>query len=382
MDFQISESVGPGHPDKIADNISDSLLELILKYDIEAQFACETLVSNGLVVVAGEIFLSDKSLWLNINSIFKKCIFEILSSLGYSPEDFEVIINVNEQSQDIRNGSHLNNESFGIFSGDQSIVFGYASNETKSFLPISFAVATDLLRNIVENKMSGNIVEANLDMKSLVIMNGLSEVEKIFVSVHHLENIDLVAFRKLIYKFAVLPVINKYGLFVREENVFINYGGNFISGGLDADTGATNRKLLVDSYGPSVRHGGGGYSGKDLTKVDRLGAYYARWICKNLVASGVCDSAELELTYGFGGSEAFNYLFRFKAPKYEYEDIVKAVKKIFYLKFDEIYRAFNKKNIRYSILSCYGHFGREDENFPWENLNKVLEIKKYFGISD
>lgn len=364
MKIQVSESVGIGHPDKIADIIADRLLETVLDRDRRAQFACEVLTSKNLIVVAGELFTFVEEC-LDV----KKVVNEILIYLGYEENSFEVVSNLKKQSVDIRSTSIEG----GIVSGDQSVVIGYASNETSNYMPLSFNVARDLIRtlnNCIDDK---TILGGKYDCKSFAVLEN-KKVKKLMLSVQHHEDVDVEKFKDEIYKKAVLPTLNKYSLLFDKSDLLINQSGKFVIGGLNADTGLTNRKLLVDSYGTSARHGGGGYSGKDLTKVDRLGAYYARWVCKNVVAANLCNYLELELVFHYGSCEPM-FIIRETDSSYDLKDIIF---KAFPIKFSQIYEIFNKP-IRYSKLACYGHFGREDLDLPWEKLDmvdKLIEIVK------
>lgn len=372
MSLQISESVGPGHPDKIADCIADSLLQEYLRFDINSQFACEVLVSNNLVVIAGELFTSSVYK-LDVNSI----VFNVLRELGYGAEKFEIISKIQEQSKDIRSASIESNK--GIVSGDQSIVFGGAINETKNYLPLSFEIATSLIKETELKIREGILKGGKLDIKSLVSLEN-KKIDKIFMSIQHEKDIDVNKFSNDIYELVIKPFLKKeYSLDIRRDQVFINRSGQFVIGGLKADTGVTNRKLLVDSYGTTFRHGGGGYSGKDFTKVDRLGAYYARWICKNIVAANLCDSLEMQISYFCGGDEPLEFFLNMTNSKFKEEEIIEGIKNIFPLKFSEIYKLFNKPHIEYKKLACYGHFGRSDLDLPWEKLDKVEKLREYFG---
>lgn len=268
MSIQVAEFIGPGHPDKIADTIADKLLEVVLSMDLEAQFACEVLASHRLIVVAGEISgkLSDN---FDVESVVR----EVLVGLDYDFEKFQITTDIQEQSRDIRSTSVKGIR--GIVSGDQSIVIGYACKDTSNYLPLAFEVSRSLINTLMKCREDGSIEGAKHDCKSLVVLDGREVLQLIF-SAQYSEEVDLNAFRRDIFEKVVTRVIEQYGLFLDANSVLINSSDKFVIGGLDADTGITNRKIVVDSYGTAAKHGGGGYSGKDLTKVDRLGAYYAR----------------------------------------------------------------------------------------------------------
>lgn len=269
MSIQVAEFIGPGHPDKIADTIADRLLEIVLDMDLEAQFACEVLASHRLIVVAGEISgkISDN---LDVESVIRG----VLVGLGYDFGKFKITTDIQEQSRDIRSTSVKSIR--GIVSGDQSVVIGYACKDTSNYLPLAFEVARSLIETLRKCMDDGSIEGAKHDCKSLVVLDD-KEVLQLILSVQYDEEVDLNAFRGDVLDKVVGRVVDKYGLFLSDNSsVLINSSDKFVIGGLDADTGITNRKIVVDSYGTAAKHGGGGYSGKDLTKVDRLGAYYAR----------------------------------------------------------------------------------------------------------
>lgn len=365
MSVQVAEFIGIGHPDKIADTIADRLLEVVLEKDLDAQFACEVLTSHNLIVVAGEISGRLEGN-LDVISVVK----EVLVGLEYNFEKFRITTDIQEQSTDIRLTSVKGVR--GIVSGDQSVVVGYACRDTANYLPLAFEVSRSLIDTLKECIVEGSIEGAKYDCKSLVVLDG-REVLQLILSIQHVE-VDLNSFRREVFEKVVSPVVRRYGLCLDEGSVLINSSEKFVIGGLDADTGMTNRKLMVDSYGTVARHGGGGYSGKDLTKVDRLGAYYARWICKNLVAARICDSIELELVFYYGSSQPLVYI-RECDSNYNEDYLINCIRKVFDFSFEQVYRMFNLEGIKYSELARNGHFGNPD--MPWEDVGKVGEIQRY-----
>ncbi|OAL10233.1 hypothetical protein A6V39_02200 [Candidatus Mycoplasma haematobovis] len=367
--LQTSESVGIGHPDKIADQIADSILDAAISIDKNSQVACEVLTSHNLIVVAGEVHTTAN---LDYESIIK----ELLTKLKYNLNDFKFILNISKQSLDIRN-SVFSNKITGA--GDQGIVYGYATNETPSYLPLSHVISSDLVK-VATKLIDTNVIPwAKYDMKSLVSLRKKDTkyyLENLVFSIQHQEDIKYETLKEEILNKIIEPVLKKHGIDFITEKIYINSSGRFVLGGLEADSGLTNRKLMVDSYGSEAKHGGGGYSGKDLTKIDRLGAYYARWICKNLVASGICKFIELELVYYLGAKEAVSYSINVNDDcKYTKEEILEIIKNIFPKYISELIDRFNNGKFKYRDLACFGHFG--NELYPWEKIDKKEEIEAW-----
>ncbi len=365
-----SESVGKGHPDKICDQISDGILDAVLTNDPNAKVAIEVMASNRLVIIGGELTTST---YVD----FVKIAWEILMNLGYTENDFSIISNVNKQSEEIRNSVDLKDD---IGSGDQGIMFGYASDETSNYMPIAITVAHELVRKAEELRVSNKIKELKADMKSQVTVdymeNGIIEVRDILMSIQHSSDYDKDKFAQDVKKLIIEPTINKF-FKNTEYRTLINPSGSFVVGGPIGDTGLTGRKIIVDTYGGMARHGGGAFSGKDCTKVDRSAAYAARWVAKNLVAAGIAKKLEIQLSYAIGVAQPISISYEtFGTETISKEKISEIVKKVFDLSPRGIIKDLELKNPVYLQTAVYGHFGREELNLSWEKLNKVKEIQK------
>ena len=365
-----SESVGKGHPDKICDQISDAILDAVLTNDKNAKVAIEVMASNRLVIIGGELTTTT---YVD----FVKIAWKILMNLGYTENDFSILSNVNKQSEEIRNSVDLDNE---IGSGDQGIMFGYATDETESFMPIAITVAHELVKKAEELRKNKIIKELKSDMKSQVTVDykedGEIEIKDVLMSIQHSSNYDKKKFESDIKKNIIEPIINK---FFKNKNyrTLINPSGSFIVGGPIGDTGLTGRKIIVDTYGGMARHGGGAFSGKDCTKVDRSAAYAARWVAKNLVASGVARKIEIQLSYAIGVAKPISISFEtFNTENIPKSKIIEIVEKVFDLSPQGIIRDLELRNPVYLQTAVYGHFGRSELDLSWEKLNKVNEIKK------
>ncbi|MGL5732752.1 MAG: methionine adenosyltransferase [Metamycoplasmataceae bacterium] len=365
-----SESVGKGHPDKICDQISDAILDAVLRADKNAKVAVEVMASNRLIIIGGE-------LTTNTYVDFVTIAWGILMELGYTENDFSILSNVNKQSEEIRNSVDLGNE---IGSGDQGIMFGYATNETKNYMPIAITVAHELVRKAEELRKSEKIKELKSDMKSQITVeyldNGDIEIRDVLMSIQHSANYNKAKFKKDVKEQIIEPTLKK---FFKNNNyrTLINPSGSFIVGGPIGDTGLTGRKIIVDTYGGMARHGGGAFSGKDCTKVDRSAAYAARWVAKNLVAAGVAKKLEIQLSYAIGVAKPISISFEtFGTETINKEKIRKIVESVFDLTPKGIIESLQLREPIYLQTAVYGHFGRNELNLPWEMLNKVDEIKK------
>ena len=366
-----SESVGKGHPDKICDQISDGILDAVLMKDKNAKVAIEVMASNRLVIIGGELTTST---YVD----FVKIAWGILMNLGYTENDFSIISNVNKQSEEIRNSVDLRDD---IGSGDQGIMFGYASDETPNYMPIAITVAHELVKKAEELRVSKKFKELRSDMKSQVtveyMMNDQIEVRDVLMSIQHTSDYNKDKFEQDVKKLIIEPTINQ---FFKNDNyrTLINPSGSFVVGGPIGDTGLTGRKIIVDTYGGMARHGGGAFSGKDCTKVDRSAAYAARWVAKNLVASGVAKKLEIQLSYAIGVAKPISISFEtFDTETIPKTKIAEIVDQVFDLTPKGIIRDLELKNPIYLNTAVYGHFGRENLNFSWEKLNKVDEITKW-----
>lgn len=364
-----SESVGAGHPDKICDQISDAILDECLKQDPNSRVACEVMAANRLIVIGGEITTTGY-----VDLI--KTAWGVLMPLGYSEEDFTIISNVNSQSPDISQSVIKNDGDIGA--GDQGIVFGYATNETKNFMPLTINMANDLVKtlSIVSKKQSYSFIKS--DMKSQVSIDYTDpknpHIVNMLMSVQHSEDYNVEDFETII-SLVMDSIAKKYGM-NKDFKKIINPSKKFIIGGPIGDTGLTGRKIIVDTYGGIAKHGGGAFSGKDGTKTDRSGAYFARYIAKNIVASGLCDRCEIQLAFAIGVNKpiAF-YIDTFNTNKISESKIYEIVKRVFNNSVSEIINMLDLRKPIYKNLATYGHFGRDDLNVKWEQLDKVKIIK-------
>jgi S-adenosylmethionine synthetase len=382
-----SESVSEGHPDKVADQISDAILDELLKYDPNARVACETLVKTGLVVVAGEITVND--LAKQKARKYADIAREVIKEIGYTDPDngFDyrscgVIVAVDAQSHDIAIGV---NEGEGLHkemgAGDQGMMFGYAVNETPEFMPATVQYAHTVLKNLSEKRKSGQANFLRPDAKSQVTAeyhNGkMARIDTVVVSTMHTEETDL----KELEKFVIENVVKKSipsELLDSKTKYYINPTGRFVTGGPQGDCGLTGRKIIVDTYGGHGAHGGGAFSGKDPSKVDRSAAYLGRYIAKNVVAAGLADKALVQIAYAIGVAEPVSVNVQtFGTEKVARVKIENAVRKTFQMKPADIIEQFKlktPKGYNYQETAAYGHFGRSQ--FPWEKLDKVAELKK------
>ncbi|MGL5357620.1 MAG: methionine adenosyltransferase [Metamycoplasmataceae bacterium] len=365
-----SESVGVGHPDKICDQISDAILDKILKKDPTAKVAVEVMASNRLIIVGGEITTTT---YVDITATT----WEILFKLGYNENDFTILSNVNSQSTEILHSVEHSDGSIGA--GDQGIIFGYATNETKEFMPITLVIAHKLNKLTESLIRSGELSFLKFDMKSQVTISyndSGKEIDTILMSIQHNENVSKKTIEEKVTKLVIEPIINEY-LPTKKYKIIINPSGSFTIGGPIGDTGLTGRKIIVDTYGGAARHGGGAFSGKDPTKVDRSAAYAARWVAKNLVAAKIADKIELQISYGIGIVKPISiFVETFGTEKIAKEKIEKIIQKVFDLTPGGIIRDLDLRKPIYLQTATYGHFGRTDINLPWEKTNKVKEILK------
>ncbi|UWD34272.1 methionine adenosyltransferase [Mesomycoplasma molare] len=368
-----SESVGKGHPDKICDQISDGVLDSILKKDPEARVACEVMASNRLIIIGGEITTKT---YVDV----VKVAWSILKRIGYNESDFTIVSNVNKQSPDINQGVDRTDGQIGA--GDQGIMFGYATDETPELMPLAITLAHALVKRAEELRSSHKFKWAKADMKSQVTIDYSDEnnvkIDTILMSIQHDENYDENLFKSFIKKEIMLYIAKKYNL-NEDFKILINPTGKFTIGGPIGDAGLTGRKIIVDTYGGAARHGGGAFSGKDYTKVDRSGAYAARWVAKNLVAAKVAKKVEIQLSYAIGVVKPISiHINTFNTSKFKDEEILKAIDKFFDLSPSGIINDLNLKQPIYLQTATFGHFGRNDLDLPWEKTNKVDLIKEFF----
>lgn len=386
--FFTSESVTEGHPDKICDQISDAVLDAIMEKDPMGRVACETVITTGLVMVLGEITTSS---YVDIQKVVRETIREIgytRAKFGFDCDTCGVITSINEQSADIALGvdnaleskEGLEEKYNKIGAGDQGMVFGYATNETEEYMPMPIVLAHKLTKRLSEVRKDKTLEYLRPDGKSQVTVeysNGkVKRIDTVVISSQHSPKVSSEKIREDIINEVIKKVIPEKFL---DENTkyYINPTGRFEIGGPMGDSGLTGRKIIVDTYGGFGRHGGGAFSGKDPTKVDRSGAYMGRYIAKNLVAAGVADRIEVQVSYAIGVAKPVSiYVDTFNTGKVSEEKIIEIIRKVFDLRPAAIIDKLNLRRPIYRKTAAYGHFGRNDKDFTWESLDKVEEIKK------
>lgn len=380
--FFTSESVGIGHPDKVCDAISDGILDACLKEDPQSRVAVETLVTTNTVVIAGEITTK-----ANIN--YEEIARNVIKDMGYISDKIQfdyqnasIDVKIHAQSPDISQGV---SEGEGLFkeqgAGDQGIMFGFATNETQSYMPLAIDLAHRMVRLAKELRESGEIDYIYPDCKSQVTICYKDEIpqyiDAIVFSTHHKETTNLERIREDVLKKIIKPICGN--LMTEKTKIYVNPTGRFVVGGPDGDTGLTGRKIIVDTYGGYAKHGGGAFSGKDPSKVDRSAAYAARWVAKNVVAASLAERCEVQLSYAIGYSQPLNITVDTHGTgKFSDEIIEKAVRKVFDLSPGGINKALDLKKPIYQKTSFGGHFGQKSEGdfFPWEKLNKIEELRE------
>ena len=374
-----SESVSEGHPDKLCDQISDAILDECLRQDKYSRVACECFVTTNLLVIGGEITTNAK---VDYEAVAR----DVMRRIGYTAEDLgidadtcEIKVVMDTQSSDIALGTNV--EVGGA--GDQGIMFGYATNETETYMPLPISMAHELVRYASELRHNGTFKHARPDMKSQVTIDYTDEnnpkVDTILMSIQHDPDFNEEEFKTFIKEKIMKEVVRKHHM-NEDYKVFINPTGRFVIGGPHGDTGLTGRKIIVDTYGGMARHGGGAFSGKDPSKVDRSAAYITRYIAKNIVAAGLCDRIEIQLSYAIGVKDPTSvHVDAYGTGKVADEVILDAIKKEFDLTPQGIINTLDLLNPIYGPTAAYGHFGRTDVEFPWEKLNKVEDLKKYLA---
>lgn len=387
-----SESVTEGHPDKICDQISDAILDEILTSDPNARVACETTVTTGLVLVSGEI---STSTYVDIPKIVRDTIKDIgytRAKYGFDAETCGVLTAIDEQSADIaggvdtaleaREGQMTDDEIEAIGAGDQGLMFGYANNETPELMPLPISLAHRLAKQLADVRRDKTLGYLRPDGKTQVTVeydenDTPIRIDTIVISTQHHQDITLAQIKEDLQEHVIKPIVPTE-LIDEETKYFINPTGRFVIGGPQGDAGLTGRKIIVDTYGGYARHGGGAFSGKDATKVDRSAAYAARYVAKNIVAAGLADSCEVQLAYAIGVAQPVSISINtFGTGKYTEEELVNAVRANFDLRPAGIIKMLDLKRPIYRKTAAYGHFGRSDAEFSWEKTDKADVLKTF-----
>ncbi|EOD4735802.1 methionine adenosyltransferase [Vibrio vulnificus] len=376
-----SESVSEGHPDKIADQISDAVLDAILEQDPKARVACETYVKTGMVMVGGEI---TTSAWVDIEELTRETVREIgyvHSDMGFDANSCAVLNTIGKQSPDINQGvDKADPKEQGA--GDQGIMFGYACNETEVLMPAPITYAHRLMERQAKVRKDGTLPWLRPDAKSQVTFQyeqgKIVGIDAVVLSTQHCDSISTPDLREAVMEEIIKPVLPSEWL-NKETKYFINPTGRFVIGGPMGDCGLTGRKIIVDTYGGAARHGGGAFSGKDPSKVDRSAAYAARYVAKNIVAAGMADRCEIQLSYAIGVADPTSIMVEtFGTEKVSHDIIIEAVRQFFDLRPYGLQEMLNLLQPIYKKTAAYGHFGREE--FPWEATNKAALLREFAGI--
>jgi len=374
-----SESVSEGHPDKIADQISDAVLDAALAQDPLSRVACEVFTTTNTVIIGGEIATSAD---LDIEAIARKTLLEI----GYTDEQYgidgntcNVQVLLHAQSADIAMGVDASSDTKEIGAGDQGIMFGFATDETENLMPLAIELAHALVKKASRLRKSGEFKWARPDMKSQVTIDYTNpaqpEIDTVLMSIQHDEDFDSAAFETFVAETIIGETAAAFKL-AAPKRVLINPTGRFVIGGPHGDAGLTGRKIIVDTYGGAARHGGGAFSGKDCTKVDRSAAYAARYVAKNVVAAGLANKCEIQLSYAIGVSEPISISIEtFGTGNVPAEELLQAIRKVFDLTPAGIISMLDLRTPRYRNVAAYGHFGRTDLNVPWERTDRAEDLK-------
>lgn len=389
-----SESVTEGHPDKICDQISDAILDAIYALDPNSRVACETLVTTGLVLVSGEI---TTSCYVDIPNVVRQTIREIgytRAKYGFDADTCAVLTSIGEQSEDIalgvnqaleaKNGEMTDSDVEAIGAGDQGMVFGYATNETENYMPISIDLAHRLVQKLTEIRKTNLVNYLRPDGKSQVTVEYEDDkpvrVDTVVISTQHHPDVTQAQIRRDMLEYVIYPTIPK-GLLDENTKYFVNPTGRFVIGGPQGDCGLTGRKIIVDTYGGMARHGGGAFSGKDPTKVDRSGAYAARYVAKNIVAAGLADRCEIQIAYAIGVARPVSVSVEtFGTGKIADAKITELIMQTFDLRPAAIIKNLDLRRPIYRQTAAYGAFGRTDIDLPWERTDKAEALRKLAGL--
>jgi len=385
-----SESVTEGHPDKVADQISDAVLDAIIEKDPDARVACETMVTTGLILIAGEI---TTSCYVDLKKIARETVKEIgytRAKYGFDGETCAVLTAIDEQSGDIAMGvDHSLEEKegkseFDLGAGDQGLMFGYASNETEELMPLPIMLSHKLARRLAEVRKNGPLKYLRPDGKTQVTVayedDKPAYVDKVLVSTQHHPKVTQDQIKEDITKHVIKEIIDP-DLLKEETEILVNPTGRFVIGGPNGDTGLTGRKIIVDTYGGTAHHGGGAFSGKDPTKVDRSASYAARYIAKNIVAAELAERCEVQIAYAIGVAQPLSVMIdSFGSSVISEAQLEKIVKDEFDLRPAQIIKNLNLRNPIYKQVAAYGHFGRHDLKLPWEKVDRVDNLRKKAGL--
>lgn len=371
-----SESVTEGHPDKVCDQIADAILDDLLAKDPKSKVACEVIATTGLVLVMGEVTTHS---YVDVQKIVRSTVDRIgynRGKFGFDAENLAILVALDEQSSDIAQGV---GDCEGA--GDQGIMFGYACRETEEYMPLPITLAHKLAKKLTDVRKEKYPKELRPDGKTQVSVeydeeDNVLRIDTILVSTQHDEEVSLDWLKKIIREEVINPVVPAH-LIDENTKFYVNPTGRFVIGGPKGDSGLTGRKIIVDTYGGYAPHGGGSFSGKDPTKVDRSASYAVRWVAKNMVAAGFADKLQIQVSYGIGMAEPISICVdTFGTSKYSDEELINIIKRHFDLTPKGIIETLDLRRPIYASTAAYGHFGRSDLDLPWERLNKVEELKK------